>query len=551
MTAAHEFAFGGNGVSSLHDTDEDRRPEIWPTAEIATTVTEAVEALRADPEIFVRGGALTRVIACDGTDPGAVERDVGAPVMRRAVSPWITERLSLHARFMKMKSQGRGEAKEEVPVQMSPPGWIAAHVLARETWPGYRRLSGVVTSPTMRRDGSVVQEPGYDAASGLLYLPRCAYRRVPLSPTPADAAAARDRLLEIIDDFPMEDLARAGWLALLFTLCARELVEGGTPLFAVDAPTPGSGKGLAVRTTHVTAFGHDIAHMSLPPTDEELRKQITTTLLGGDPAVLLDNVGVQLGGDSLEAIITAPLWKVRLLGKNEDSGALVPRLVWIAAGNGLEFVGDMGRRTLRIRIDTRHESPEERDDYKHPERGGEDKLLAWVRENRADLVVDALTVLRAWHVAGRPGDVRRWGSFESWASTIAKCVQWLGLPDPTLGRATQDAALDPVRQALGVVYAAIGRLGTKERGVTSGDLVRLAFPPPREPPNGEDDLAEAIASLTTSSRGDVSVRARLLGRKLKVGRIIDGRRLASAPGAARAVRYWVVPVTATANGGSA
>ena len=125
------------------------------------------------------------------------------------------------------------------------------------------------------------------------------------------------------------------------------------------------------------------------------------------------------------------------------------------------------------------------------------------------------------------------------------------MPDPTLARATQDASLDPVRQALGVVYAAIRRLGTPARGVTAGDLVRLAFPPPREPPNGEDDLAEAIAALTPNSRGDAAVRSRLLGRKLKVGRIIDGHRLEAAPGAARSVRYSVVPVTGTTSGGSA
>jgi putative DNA primase/helicase len=321
-------------------------------------------------------------------------------------------------------------------------------------------------------------------------------------------------------------------------------------MFGIDAPVAGSGKGLLVRCAHLIAYGVDVAHMSLPPDEEEMRKQITTTLLSGDPAVLLDNAGVQIGGDSLESLITAPIWKVRLLGKNEDSGALVPRIVVIVGGNGLEFVGDMGRRTLRIRIDTEHESPEERDDYKHPERAGEDKLLQWVRANRAELVVDALTILRAWHVAERPGEVKRWGSFESWASTIARCVQWVDLPDPTLGRATKDAALDPQRQALSVVYDAIRRLGT-DRGVTAGDLVRVAFPPPREPPNGEDDLAEAIGALTPNSRGDASTRARLLGRKLKTGRIIDGRKLEAVPGGARSVRYAVVAVDPSTTGASA
>jgi len=339
-------------------TAPDELPEIWPGTDISQTVTESIAALAVDPELFVRGGALTRVIESDGTDSGRIAREKGAPVMRRVTPPFLTERLSIGAAFMKAKTSGRGDSKSETAIRISPPSWIATHVLARETWPGFRSLTGVVTSPTMRRDGSVLQTAGYDAASGLLYTPRGQYPRVPDAPTGAEALAACGRLLGVVEDFPLGDTAKAAWLSLLFTLVARELVDGSTPLFAIDAPTAGSGKGLLARVPHIIAYGSEVAHMSMPPTDDELRKQITTTLLSGDPAVLLDNVGVQLGGDSIEAIITAPVWKVRLLGKNEDSGAIVPRLVWIASGNGLEFIGDMGRRTLRIRIDTRHELAE-------------------------------------------------------------------------------------------------------------------------------------------------------------------------------------------------
>ena len=526
--------------AAVREAPNHELPEICPGVEMAPTVTESIEALRADPEVYVRGGWLTRVIESDGTDPGP-KREVGAPIMRRAVHQWITERLSMRARYMKPKTERRGKDAAEVFVQTLPPAWIAAHVLARQTWPNFRGLSGVVTSPTMRRDGSILQDPGYDRASELLYLPRGTYGRIAGNPSREDAVVARDRLLNVVDDFPLSDLGSAGWLSLLFTLCARDLVDGPTPLFAIDAAVPGAGKGLLARITHLIAYGVDIAHMSLPPNDEEMRKQLTTTLLSGDPAVLLDNVGVPIGGDSLESLITAPLWKVRLLGKMEDSGAIAVRVVVIAAGNGLEFVGDMGRRTLRIRLDTQHESPEERDDYKHADRAGEDKLLAWVREHRAELAADVLTILRAWHVEGRGGTVKRWGSFESWASTIAAAVEWVGLPDPTLARATQDAALDPQRQALAIVYEAIRRFGA-DRGVSAGDLVRIAFPPQHSPSSGEDELAEAIGALTPNSRGDAPTRARLLGRKLKAGRIIDGHKLSAATGAARSVRYSVAPV---------
>ncbi|NRB36684.1 MAG: hypothetical protein HRU31_18555 [Rhodobacteraceae bacterium] len=32
-------------------------------------------------------------------------------------------------------------------------------------------LHGVVSSPTMRKDGTILQTPGYDTASGLLFEP--------------------------------------------------------------------------------------------------------------------------------------------------------------------------------------------------------------------------------------------------------------------------------------------------------------------------------------------------------------------------------------------
>lgn len=532
-------------IPRLRLVRKDNKPTIPSGTDLARQVDQAIAALRGNEELFVHGGALTRVILSDGTDVGPVKRDAGAPVMRRAEVPFVRECLSRDAVFTTWKTKGRGENKQTVEVETHAPGWIAAHVVLRGTWPGYKPLVGVVTAPTMRRDGSVLQVPGYDIASGLLYKPNASYAAVDDAPRVSDAISARDRLLDVIVDFPLSDKGRAGWLSLLFTFAARELVEGSVPLFAVDAHTAASGKGLFVRSAHLIAFGSDIPHMSMPPDDEEFRKQITTTLLAGDRAILFDNVTQPIGGDSLEALITAPIWKARLLGKNEDSGSIVPRIVAAATGNGLQLIGDMGRRTLMSRLDSPHENPEERADYARKERAGEDRFLAWIRANRTGLVVDALTCLRAWHVHGRGGAAREWGSFNGWTSTIASAVQWLGLPDPSEARATRDATIDPVLQALDIIYSALERLTKKRdllqpdepRGLTAGDLVRAAF----AAGSGEDELAEAIDALVPS-RGDAATKARVLGRKLKAGRIIQGQKLVAVSERSRAVRYHLAPV---------
>jgi len=456
----------GDAEDAATEGGGEAKPLIPGGTDLARQVDDAVAALREDTELFVRGGALTRVVASDGTEGGRVVRELGAPVLRRADVPFVRERLSLGAVFTAMRPVGRGESKEWCEVEVPPPAWIAQHVIGRGTWPGYRRLTSTVTSPTMRRDGSILQVEGFDVESGLLYAPKATYARVPDEPTIHDAHAALARLLDVIVDFPLDALGRSGWLALLFTFVARELVDGSVPMFAFDAHTAASGKGLAVRTPHIVAFGSDIPHMSMPPDDAEFRKQITTSLLAGDRAILLDNVTMPIGGDSIEALITAPVWKTRLLGTNEDSGSLIPRIIAIATGNGIQLVGDMGRRTLRIRLDSPHENPEARNDYSYATRAGEDRFLAWVRAHRAELVVDALTCLRAWHVSGRGGTTRAWGSFGAWVSTVARAVQWLGLPDPSEGRGTKDVALDPALCALEIIYGALDRL-TQKRGIRS------------------------------------------------------------------------------------
>jgi hypothetical protein len=505
-----------NGAShgAANETDV---PEIVAGVDLARVVDDAVVALRADPELYVRGGALTRVVATDGTTAPTqtIVRSEGAPVMRRCAAPWVRERLSVCARFIGMKSEGRGANKRMVPTPIQPPPWVALHVVDRGTWPGYRPLVGIVTAPTLRRDGSVLQKPGYDQASGLLYVQRGEFPAVDDAPDQESVARAKSLLLEVVDDFDgLDDLGRAVWLSLLLTLVCRDLAEGSVPLFAVDAPTAGSGKGLLARTAHRIAFGIDPAHMSLPADDEEMRKQITTCLLAGDPAVLIDNVSVPLGGDSLDAVITAPSWKVRLLGTMEDSGTLVPRAVWMVTGNGLELVGDMGRRTLRVRLIPKCERPEERTDYKHPERGGVDALLGWVDQHRPQLVHAALTVLRGWVVAGRPSNVATLGSFEGWSKTVASCVQWLGLPDPTSARASRDAMVDSKRSALVTLFAAIRRYQNNS-GVTARELVAYAFPP--DGACADEELATALGTLI-ADRARIEQRAVLLGNKLRASR---------------------------------
>ncbi len=68
-------------------------------------------------------------------------------------------------------------------------------------------LSGVVTAPTMRADGSIINAPGYDEATGLLFDPHGAeFPSIPDHSTRGDA----ERALALLCVLEREDSRRSG-----------------------------------------------------------------------------------------------------------------------------------------------------------------------------------------------------------------------------------------------------------------------------------------------------------------------------------------------------
>jgi putative DNA primase/helicase len=62
-------------------------------------------------------------------------------------------------------------------------------------------------------------------------------------------------------------------------------------------------------------------------------------------------------------------------------------------------------------------------------------LKGYVTEHRRELVIAAITVLRAYVVAGSP-DLRLlpWGGFDEWNATVRAPLVWLGMADPCATR---------------------------------------------------------------------------------------------------------------------
>ena len=115
--------------------------------------------------------------------------------------------------------------------------------------------------------------------------------------------------------------------------------------------------------------------------------------MAGDPVVVFDNCDKPLGGDTLCSALTQEVIAARILGKSE-----VPRILtnalFMATGNNLEVMGDLGRRTLLCRIDTGEERPDQIEHKFSP--------IDEAQKDRPTLVVAGLTILRAYEAAGRP-----------------------------------------------------------------------------------------------------------------------------------------------------
>jgi len=99
-------------------------------------------------------------------------------------------------------------------------------------------IVGVIETPTMRPDGSILDVPGYDAATGYLYAAHARVSARSPNPTWHDANVALNALLEPWMDFPWADPVMCYVpVANQLTIQVRPAIEGEVPGFGT---TPAS-----------------------------------------------------------------------------------------------------------------------------------------------------------------------------------------------------------------------------------------------------------------------------------------------------------------------
>lgn len=521
----------GKGPKSL----QPARPGIKITAEIHEMVDASVLALDRDPELYQRDGELVRIVRADINDEkrGIV---AGTPKIVRVEYPTMLETLSRCATFFSMVLMEDGSYR---PSARKPPKDVAAACLARGQWPGVRPLAMVTETPTLRPDGTILDRPGYDPSTSIVFMPGDEYPPIPRAPTQGDATRAMLNLLDLFADFPMaNDVARYVPVAAILTMLARPAIAGAVPAMLFDASIRGSGKSLMSHVVSIVTTGRSAAVKTYPPEEVELEKILASAAVAGSRLMTLDNIDGVFGCGPLDKCLTADdRVGIRILGKTEQR-EIAWRCLILGSGNNIVLGADTSRRCLVARIEPMTESPEDRSGFRHPD------LLGFVRQNRLALVRDGLTILRAFTLAGRPNaDAYTWGSFGPWARLVPAAIAFAGGPNVLNARAVVSGVEEPEVDALRAFLEGLPRLSTS--AMTAKTVIASLYPSDRVrgrdvAPDGFDDLRTAIEHFTSPKPGQAPDPKRL-GNALRRhrGRIVGGKRLTSKTGHA-GTAVWAV-----------
>jgi hypothetical protein len=425
-----------------------------------TNEAEAGRALRrvinrgALPNTYRRHG---RLVVVDELDEVPVRRAVasrgGRHLVVRDVEPSTLRRLIGEVAYAYvLKKESRKVDAKWIEVEALPAGQTCRDVLDSHSWPGVPALVGVTSSPVLRPDGSIVQTPGYDEATGMFYAPALTFDPVPAKPSEAEVTVAREFVVDtILGDFPWVDKADlANYLALLVAPIMRTKTGALTPLGAITAASAGTGKTLLAGDIPAALYG--LSSRPWVDSDEEVRKSISTILVGSTkPVALFDNVPETRTVDSpmLAKLLTSAQWDDRLLGGNEAIDVENDRL-WLVTGNSMTFGGDMPSRTTLVRLDAKVARPDLRD----PSEFKIGNLQEWLTDdaNAAELLRSLLILIADWVAAGAPKGTYVMRQFTPWARDAGGFLDHHGVHGFLANRQALDAADEETGQWLGFCH---------------------------------------------------------------------------------------------------
>lgn len=404
-----------------HEVDEqkiaDNVIEV-KAGNIAAVVDATQKALmNLERPIFVRGGILVEPI---WTKYPTIGDDTTTVTVFRAIT---MENLRYIVNKKARIEYVQWNDRKKKAVTIDPPDKMLTTLVKLGHWT-FPRVAGIINSPTLRPDGSVLSEKGYDKKTQLWCSPDDNLKLPPMKekPTKKDAQEALEFLKDLLIGFAFTDekLDRSVALAAMLTTILRGAFDVA-PMTLVLAHMAGTGKSYLVDLISTIARGRPCPVITASRDEIEMDKRIGALLIESAPIISIDNLSFDLKGDLLCQMCTQQTVKVRVLGKSET-----PDCEWkgslFATGNNVNLSGDMTRRGLICNLDAGIERPELREwDFSPIDR---------VLRNRGAYIAAVLTIARAYVLGGKVERMERIGSYSQWSKFVREPLIWLGEADP-------------------------------------------------------------------------------------------------------------------------
>lgn len=310
----------------------------------------------------------------------------------------------------------------------------------------YNHLKNIIapiTSPTIRPDGSLLVEEGYDDETQLWFKSgdNVKLPAMPDCPSKDDGVKAVKKIKGLLkpsdndeEGFPFADESSlAAALAGILTTVGRGAIKGPVPLFLITAPDPRTGKTFLVNLIGFIATGSIPISTAGAEKKEEFEKRIETAALAGRVILHLNNLpnGMCVESDRLAELATEGKVVIRKLGRHEEGMLDCRSTTCFLNGNNVGVSEDLVPRTVSCRLDAAREDPEARTFKFNP--------IAEVEKNRGEWLACAFTIIRAYRLAPESEKeevrtkIKRVAGFEQWSEIAQQPLVWLGLADPMAG----------------------------------------------------------------------------------------------------------------------
>lgn len=481
------------------------KPKIYvEPGQLDKIVDKAEKVLAKTGNYYQRGNSIC-IISTNLENNEIKIADLGRPT--------ICVKLARAAEWLKY------DAQKDDYIPTDPPSKYASALYDCPAYQHLPVLRGLTRQPFLLDDGSINNVPGYDANSGTYGVFSPKDYVISDNPTYDEAEEALSCIRSVLSDFCFKSSTdEAAALAAILTATIRVSLPKA-PMFHTRAAQISSGKSYLNELISVFATLHASAPTAFPDNEEECIKLLLSKLLEAPAVINFDNLTDDIPPyGSLCSVLTEEYYSSRILGVSKTANVST-RVLILSSGNNVGPQQDMGRRCITIHLDPRMENPAEKE-YKKP------NLIDEMRANRAKYISAALTIIRAWIVAGSPKpDCRPLASFGKWQEMTCFPLMWLGLPDPTTS-AYEAMREDPEKVRLTrLLNLWMTHFGKSP--VTVKQLIACL----------DEEVKDILEDIAPGKYETVNRRS--LGRWIQkqVGRVINGHRLVT-DSATRNVQAW-------------